>query len=120
MDLSDIGGNVMHGAHIASIGGTWMALVYGFAGMRDPGGRISFQPRLPAEWSCLRFALAVRGQRLRVEARHDFTTYSLVEGDDLAIVHDGEAIRLTAEARTATRANPSPLPEPAPDFAPRP
>ena len=89
-------------------------------GNARPGGCISFQPRLPAEWSRLRFALAVRGQRLRVEARHDFTTYSLVEGDDLAIVHDGEAIRLTAEARTATRANPSPLPEPAPDFAPRP
>src|SRR5690606_14149251 len=23
MDLSDIGGNMMHGAHVASIGGTW-------------------------------------------------------------------------------------------------
>src|SRR3546814_9930492 len=28
MDLSDVGGNMMHGAHIASIGGSWMALVY--------------------------------------------------------------------------------------------
>ena len=37
----------MHGAHIASIGGTWMALIYGFAGMRDAGGRVSFRPSLP-------------------------------------------------------------------------
>jgi alpha,alpha-trehalose phosphorylase len=29
MDLSDVGGNMRHGPHIASIGGTWMALVYG-------------------------------------------------------------------------------------------
>ena len=50
MDLSDVGGNMMHGAHIASIGGAWMALVYGFAGMRDYGGGISFRPRLPSEW----------------------------------------------------------------------
>ena len=47
MDLSDVGGNVMHGAHIASIGGTWMALIYGFAGMRDAGGRV-LVPAQPA------------------------------------------------------------------------
>ena len=45
----------MHGAHIASIGGTWMALIYGFAGMRDAGGRVSFRPSLPDEWSSLSF-----------------------------------------------------------------
>ena len=38
MDLSDVGGNMMNGAHIASIGGSWMSLVYGFGGMRDYGG----------------------------------------------------------------------------------
>src|SRR6185312_13877201 len=68
MDLSDVGGNMMHGAHIASIGGTWMALVYGFAGLRDHGGRISFRPRLPRVWGRLSFTLAIRGRRLRVEA----------------------------------------------------
>src|SRR5690606_9620852 len=53
MDLSDVGGNMRHGAHIASIGGTWMALTYGFGGLRDHGGRISFRPRLPPEWRAL-------------------------------------------------------------------
>ncbi len=47
MDLSDVGGNMLHGAHIASIGGSWMCLVYGFGGMRDHGGNITFRPRLP-------------------------------------------------------------------------
>ena len=32
MDLADVGGNVRDGVHIASIGGTWMAIVYGLAG----------------------------------------------------------------------------------------
>jgi alpha,alpha-trehalose phosphorylase len=45
MDLADVGGNVKDGVHIASIGGTWMAIVYGLAGMRDYGGRISFNRR---------------------------------------------------------------------------
>jgi alpha,alpha-trehalose phosphorylase len=46
MDLADIGGNVRDGCHVASMGGTWMAVVYGFAGMRDYGGQISFHPKL--------------------------------------------------------------------------
>ena len=47
MDLADVGGNMRHGAHIASIGGTWMAMVYGLAGMRDYGGR-HLLPAAPA------------------------------------------------------------------------
>jgi alpha,alpha-trehalose phosphorylase len=118
MDISDIGGNMRHGAHIASIGGTWLALVCGFAGMRDHGGRLSFRPRLPEEWRTLRFPLAIRGRRLRVEVGHDVTTYHLVEGDELAFLHDGAEVRLTTAAPTASRPTPPPVPEPVPDFAP--
>ena len=120
MDLSDVGGNMMHGAHIASIGGSWMALVYGFAGLRDHGGVIAFRPRLPPQWRRLRFALGIRNSRLRVETGHDVTTYTLSEGDTLTIHHDGESITLTAAAPQATRTTPPPVPEPKPEFAPAP
>jgi alpha,alpha-trehalose phosphorylase len=112
MDLSDVGGNMMHGAHIASIGGTWMALVYGFAGMRDEGGRISFRPRLPDGWDRLAFCLSVRGRRLRVEIDHAATIYRLVEGEELTIRHDGEELTLAAAGRTVTRPSPPAEPEP--------
>lgn len=120
MDLSDVGGNMMHGAHIASIGGSWMALVYGFAGLRDHGGEITFHPRLPATWQRLRFGLTIRGNRLRVEAAQDVTMYSLIEGDALTIRHNGEAITLTAAAPSVTHATPPPAAEPEPEFAPAP
>ncbi len=116
MDLSDVGGNMRHGAHVASIGGTWMALTYGFAGMRDHDGRIAFRPRLPAEWRMLRFPLTIRGRRLRVEVRHDVTTYSLESGDALTVFHAGEAVVLTAAAPVACRPTPPPPPEPVPEF----
>lgn len=112
MDLADVGGNVKHGAHIASIGGTWLALVFGFAGLRDHGGRIHFRPHLPAEWRCLRFTLAIRGCRLRVEAGREATTYSLLEGTELVLFHEGEKVALTAATPAATCANPQPMPEP--------
>jgi len=119
MDLSDMGGNMMHGAHIASIGGTWMALVYGFAGMRDVGGRISFRPRLPDQWARLAFCLNIGGQRLQVEIDHSVTTYRLVEGEELTIRHAGEELRLAAATRAVSRPTPLTETEPEPEFEPR-
>ena len=116
MDLSDVGGNMMHGAHIASIGGTWLALVYGFAGMRDTDGRISFRPRLPEEWSRLGFPLTIRGQRLRIDIDHAATTYRLIEGERLTIHHDGEEISLTASAPSVSRVTPQAAAEPEPEL----
>ena len=56
MDLADVGGNVKDGCHIASMGGTWMMLTYGFGGMRDDDGTLSFRPRrAPEENAILRF-----------------------------------------------------------------
>ncbi len=44
MDLADASGNVKDGCHIALMGGTWMGVVYGLAGLRDGGGTLSFNP----------------------------------------------------------------------------
>ena len=103
MDLSDVGGNMQHGAHIASIGGSWMSLVYGFGGMRDHGGNITFRPRLPADWTRLRFRVTVRGNRLQVDIGQAETNYRLAGGSGLTIAHEGEALPLTPEAPSASR-----------------
>ena len=94
MDLADIGGNVRDGVHVASIGGTWMAVTYGLAGMRDHGGTLSFDPRLPVQWQGLSFPLAVRGCELEVELVHDWATYRLRKGGELAIRHQGQEVLL--------------------------
>ncbi len=108
MDLSDVGGNVKHGAHIASIGGSWMALVYGFAGMRDFGGDISFEPRVPESWERLAFRLQVRGASLQIEARPESTSYSLVAGDGLELTHCGRSVALTPDEPALTLDNSQP------------
>jgi alpha,alpha-trehalose phosphorylase len=98
MDLADIGGNVKDGAHIASMGGTWMSVVYGIGGMRDYGGKLGFRPRLPARMKRLCFRLAFRGRRLRVELLPREVTYTLVEGRELTIEHYDEPIELSASS----------------------
>jgi alpha,alpha-trehalose phosphorylase len=94
MDLADIGGNVHDGVHVASIGGTWMAVTYGLAGMRDHAGMLSFDPRLPIQWEGLSFPLTIRGCELEVDLVHDRATYRLRKGLDLTLRHQGREVHL--------------------------
>jgi alpha,alpha-trehalose phosphorylase len=105
MDLADVGGNVRDGCHIASMGGTWMALAYGFGGMRDDDGTLSFWPhRAPEDNAILRFPLTYRGQVLQVEIGLEKVQYALREGERVVIRHETEEIQLTREHPLAVRA----------------
>jgi alpha,alpha-trehalose phosphorylase len=104
MDLADVGGNVKDGCHIASMGGAWMLFAYGFGGMRDNDGTLSFWPRrAPQENASLRFPVTYRGQMLEVEIGVEKVEYKLVAGDCLAICHETEEVRLTRERPVAIR-----------------
>jgi len=96
MDLADVHANVEQGCHIASMGGTWMAIVYGVAGMREHNGRVTFDPRLGSVIEGLRFNLTVQGRRLAVdiEGRKGQVTYLLREGAPLTIGHLEEEVAL--------------------------
>jgi alpha,alpha-trehalose phosphorylase len=110
MDLADVGGNVKDGCHIASMGGTWMVFTYGFGGLRDHDGGLSFRPQqLPEPQASLRFPLMYRGQLLDVEINPDFTTYSLREGERLVMRHEDEEITLTPANPSVARRTLSPV-----------
>ncbi len=102
MDLRDLEHNTRDGVHIASLAGTWVALVSGFGGFRDADGTFSFAPRLPGGLTRLTFTLFIRGRRLRVEVSHAEARYLLAAGDALEIVHHGQTVRLSA-GRPQTR-----------------
>jgi alpha,alpha-trehalose phosphorylase len=104
MDLADVGGNVKDGCHIASMGGTWMMLTYGFGGMRDDDGTLSFWPRrAPEENAILRFPLTYHGQMLEIEIGLERVEYTLREGERLVIRHETEEVELTRENPLAVR-----------------
>jgi alpha,alpha-trehalose phosphorylase len=98
VDLLDAHGNTADGIHVASCGGTWLALVAGFGGLRAFDGQMRFHPRLPAEWDRLRFRIQVREQLIEVDMTHDATTYRLLDGRGILIQHFGEELRLTSGA----------------------
>ena len=80
VDLANLHGNTDDGLHVASAGGVWAALVNGFAGMRDHGGRLSFDPRLPDAFPVLRCTLRWQGHRLALEVRPDRLCVSVLDG----------------------------------------
>jgi alpha,alpha-trehalose phosphorylase len=100
VDLKNLHGNTVDGLHVASTGGVWSALVFGFGGMRDRGGRLSFDPRLPAAWPAMRFPIAWRGSRLRVDLSQDELAITVTEAGEpeVRLVVRGEEYVVTADA----------------------
>ena len=95
-DLADIHGNGDDGVHLASVGGVWMSLIYGFAGMRDYDGRLTFDPQLPAEWPSLEFSLTVKDRVLDIVVTHDQIQFELRDGEDLTVWVNDDDIKLSS------------------------
>ncbi|MCL0033281.1 hypothetical protein M1M99_00520, partial [Thermodesulfovibrionales bacterium] len=66
-DLKNIYGNTAMGIHAASLGGTWQALIHGFAGVRIRKEILSFNPHLPSQWKRLRTSIKFKGSDISVD-----------------------------------------------------
>jgi alpha,alpha-trehalose phosphorylase len=97
IDLSSIAGQTSDGVHIASAAGVWSALVFGFGGVRDHEGQLSFDPRLPRGWTSLGFSVRFRDRQIRVDLTHDEERYVLAEGEPLDVVIRGEPRLVSAQ-----------------------
>lgn len=64
LDLDNTHLNTKDGLHMASMGGTWMALIYGFAGLRLHEGFLSLMPAVPSGWGSMAFSLCYQGSLL--------------------------------------------------------
>jgi alpha,alpha-trehalose phosphorylase len=103
MDLGNVAGNASDGVHIASAAGVWSSLVFGFGGVRDFDGRLSFTPRLPRAWNELAFPLRFCGRQLRVKLTHDEERYLVEKGDPLNVLIRGEPHLLTPGSPVAIK-----------------
>ena len=126
IDLRNLAGNTRDGLHIASLAGSWLAVVAGLGGMRDLGERLAFAPRLPPRLSRISFGLLFRGRRLRVEIRRDEARYELLDGDPLDLEHhravftlaEGSPRSLPIEPLEPLRRPAQPPGRPAPEWPP--
>ncbi len=108
IDLRDLHHNTRNGLHMASLAGTWIALVAGFGGLRDDEGELALDPQLPDGIACMRFRLRWKDFRLTVDATHAEVTYTLRDGPagNLTIRHAGEPLDLTCDGPTTVAVQP--------------
>lgn len=66
MDLDDLTGSTAQGLHLATMGGLWQALAFGFLGLRPWAGQLHVDPVLPPSWTALELRVRFRGSALRV------------------------------------------------------
>ncbi len=94
LDLDNTHGNTKDGLHMANMGGTWLAIVFGFAGLRVKEESISFNPSLPDKWEGYSFSLTYQGRQLRIEITKKQTIITLSKGERLNIHVDGSEYEL--------------------------
>lgn len=74
LDMDDLTRTTAGGLHLATMGGTWQALAYGFLGLRAEGGVLAIDPHLPTTWSTLGLRFCFRGGAVGVRAERDRVT----------------------------------------------
>ncbi|TRZ48738.1 MAG: glycoside hydrolase family 65 protein [Dehalococcoidia bacterium] len=70
-DISNIYGNTAEGIHAASLGGTWQAIVFGFAGIEVVKERLVINPNLPNTWNHMQFVLSFQRALLHIKLSHN-------------------------------------------------
>lgn len=85
LDLDNTHGNTKDGLHMANMGGTWLAIVAGFAGLRVKESGLYFRPQVPGEWEGYTFRLQYRERLLLLELNGGELTVQLLDGEPLLI-----------------------------------
>lgn len=85
LDLDNYNCNTAQGLHITPKSGTWMCIVYGFAGMRTDLEILTFQPVIPEPWRSYRFRIVKRNAILEVNVDQKAATFKLISGEEVPI-----------------------------------
>ncbi|MDR4534869.1 beta-phosphoglucomutase family hydrolase [Glutamicibacter sp. PS] len=94
VDLHNSHGNTADGVHVASTGGVWAGLVYGFGGLRDDEQVLRFDPRLPRGWRSMKFRLTWQGAQITVCLRPESISFDLCGAPALSVQVRRETIQL--------------------------
>jgi alpha,alpha-trehalose phosphorylase len=94
LDLFNTHKNTKDGIHTANMGGTFMAIVYGFAGLRVKESGIYFAPAIPKQWQGYRFQISYEDSQIKAEISLKESTFTLVNGSPKNIHVYGEVYEL--------------------------
>ncbi|MDR2072885.1 MAG: family 65 glycosyl hydrolase [Spirochaetaceae bacterium] len=106
LDLDNTHGNTKDGIHTANMGGVWMAIVYGFAGLRIKEQGLSFDPDIPDPWKGYRFRICYRDSRIQITITPSVATFTLLSGTEKKISVYGKSYTLADPLSIALKRRP--------------
>lgn len=95
LDLFNTHHNTGDGIHTANMGGVYLAVVYGFGGLRVKEQGVFLEPYLPREWKAYRFVFALCSRLISVEVKSNECRLTLLEGQPQKITVYGREIYLS-------------------------
>ena len=98
LDISDTHGNTRDGLHTANMGGAYLTVLMGFAGLRIDENGLTLSPMLPPRWQGYAFTLRYRASEIRCEVNANGTRLTLLAGEPVTLTLKGETVKLTATA----------------------
>jgi len=97
MDLNNEHGNTKDGLHTANLGGAYLSIVAGFAGLRINRDGLILRPRIPEGWQGYGFRFRYRDSLVELRVRLESCQLKCLEGPGLRMrVHD-QVIQLEGE-----------------------
>lgn len=94
LDLFNTHHNTKDGIHTANMGGNYMAIVYGFAGLRLKEEGLFLAPYLPEKWTRYQFEICYEGSQIQVEVDEKESVFTLISGQDKMIYVYGQEYKL--------------------------
>ncbi|MBL4939270.1 MAG: glycoside hydrolase family 65 protein [Lutibacter sp.] len=94
LDIDDLHHNTKNGIHTACMGGSWMSIVFGFAGMRVIDGELNFRPHLPKKWKSLNFKINFKNRILNCCFEANNVKIKLEKGEPLMVKVDNSLIEV--------------------------
>ena len=104
LDLNDINNDTEDGLHITSMGGTWMSIVEGFAGVRMTTDKLSFSPSIPSQWDFYEFRIMFRGIKLDVRVAKDSVQINNLSESDMELFVNDKNEKIEAKGSTTVAA----------------
>lgn len=103
IDINNTHGNTKDGIHTANMGGSYLSILFGFAGLRVRDDGFYLSPSTPAAWKGYRFHLKLRGNILKVHVDRAQVLLGFEEPpakECLRLFLYGEPIEVSTEARS--------------------
>lgn len=92
MDLTDLQGNVKDGVHAANMGGSWLSMIYGFAGLTYLEDKIVVQNHLPEEIKEFEFKLKIAGNLLAFHISKEGISAKVKEKGQPITIESGQSV----------------------------